>query len=160
MKRGDKEHYVAIKSLSGLLRGVTSRNNGDFYCRSCLGSFQTKNACKEHFEACKDHDFCYARMPEEGSTLRYQKGSKSIRVPFVIYANTECIVRPIQGEDSRCTCNDPGCFEEHRAFTRDVNEHVGCGAAMFTKFAHGDYEKSFKKYRGENSIREYIRIHG
>ena len=70
------------KSLSGLLRGVTSRNNGDFYCRNCLGSFRTKNACEDHFEACKDHDFCYVKMPEEGSTLRYQEGSKSIRVPF------------------------------------------------------------------------------
>ena len=31
--KGDgKEHYVAVKSLSGLLRGVTSTNNGDFYC--------------------------------------------------------------------------------------------------------------------------------
>lgn len=79
VKSGEKKHHVAIKSLSGLLRGVTSGNNGDFYCRNCLGSFRTKNACEDHFEACKDHDFCYVKMPEEGSTLRYQKGSKSIR---------------------------------------------------------------------------------
>ena len=108
MKSGEKKHYVAIKSLSRLLHGVTSRHNGDFYCRNCLGSFRTKNAFEDHF-VCKDHDFCYVKMPEEGSTLRYQEGTKSIRVPFVIYADTECILRPIQGVDSRCTCNDPGC---------------------------------------------------
>ena len=59
VKSGEKTHYVAIKSLSGLLRGVTSRCNGHFYCRNCLGSFRTKNTCGDHFEACKDHDFCY-----------------------------------------------------------------------------------------------------
>ena len=28
----EKWHYTAVKRLSGLLRGVTSNNNGDFYC--------------------------------------------------------------------------------------------------------------------------------
>ena len=122
-----------------------------------IGSFRTKNACEDHFEGCKDHDFCYVKMPEEGSTLGYQEGSKSIRVPFVIYADTECILRPIQGADSRCTRNDSGCVEEHGEFTRDVNEHVACGASMLIKFAHGDYERSFKQCIGENSIRAFCK---
>ena len=25
-------HYLAVKNVSGLLRGVTSNYNGDFYC--------------------------------------------------------------------------------------------------------------------------------
>ena len=25
-------HYLAVKKLSALLRGITSKNNGDFYC--------------------------------------------------------------------------------------------------------------------------------
>ena len=25
-------HYLAVKSISGLLRGITSNHNGDFYC--------------------------------------------------------------------------------------------------------------------------------
>ena len=29
---GEKCHYTAVKRLSGLLRGVTGNNNGDFYC--------------------------------------------------------------------------------------------------------------------------------
>ena len=36
-------HYTTIKSISRLLRGVTSKNNGDFYCLNCLRSFRTKN---------------------------------------------------------------------------------------------------------------------
>ena len=29
---GTKWHYLAVKSLSPLLRGITSNHNGDFYC--------------------------------------------------------------------------------------------------------------------------------
>ena len=55
----DKWHYIALKSartdngfnqpirsLSGLFRGITSSNNGDFYCFGCLHSFRTDNVLK------------------------------------------------------------------------------------------------------------------
>ena len=29
---GEKWHYLAVKSLSALLREITGNNNGDFYC--------------------------------------------------------------------------------------------------------------------------------
>ena len=32
-------HYLAIKNISGLLRGITSNYNGDFYCLNCLHSY-------------------------------------------------------------------------------------------------------------------------
>ena len=34
-------HYLAIKNLSGLLRGITSNHNDDFYCLNCLHSYRT-----------------------------------------------------------------------------------------------------------------------
>ena len=35
-------HYVAVKKLSGLLRGITSKHHGDFYYLNCLHSFATE----------------------------------------------------------------------------------------------------------------------
>ena len=29
---GQQSHYLAVKKLSALLRGTTSKNHGDFYC--------------------------------------------------------------------------------------------------------------------------------
>ena len=29
-------HYLAIKSIPGLLRGITSTHNGDYYCLNCF----------------------------------------------------------------------------------------------------------------------------
>ena len=31
-------HYLVIKNISGLLRGITSNHNGEFYCLNCLYS--------------------------------------------------------------------------------------------------------------------------
>ena len=38
-------HYLAIKKISGLLRGITSNHNGDFYCLNCLHSYPTIHVC-------------------------------------------------------------------------------------------------------------------
>ena len=43
------------KNLSGLFRGNTSKNNGDFHCLNCLHSFRTENKLKEHENVCKNH---------------------------------------------------------------------------------------------------------
>ena len=36
-----------VKSLSGLFRGVTGNNNGDFYCLNCFKSYTTENKLKQ-----------------------------------------------------------------------------------------------------------------
>ena len=35
---GKKWHYLAVKSLSALLRGITSKHVGDFYYLNCFHS--------------------------------------------------------------------------------------------------------------------------
>ena len=39
----EKWHYLAGKKLSALLKRITSKHYGDFYCLNCLLSFRTKN---------------------------------------------------------------------------------------------------------------------
>ena len=43
-------HYLAVKKLSALLRGITSKNHGDFYSLYCLYSFQQKTNMFFNFE--------------------------------------------------------------------------------------------------------------
>ena len=40
---GEKWHYLTVKNLSGLLRGITSNHCGDFYCLNCFRSYRTKS---------------------------------------------------------------------------------------------------------------------
>ena len=56
-----KWHYLVVKKLSVLLRGITSEHVGDFYCLSCFQSYSTKNKLKKHKDVCENHDYCYAK---------------------------------------------------------------------------------------------------
>ena len=40
---GQGWHYLAVKKLSTLLRGIATKNNSNFYCMNCHHSFRTKN---------------------------------------------------------------------------------------------------------------------
>ena len=39
---GEGWHYLAVKKLSALLRGITSKHHIDFYCLNCLNFFATE----------------------------------------------------------------------------------------------------------------------
>ena len=102
----DKWHFIALKrvntdygfnrlirSLSGLFRRITSSNNGYFYCLGCLHSFRTDNALKKQETLCDNHDYCHVEMStEDNNTLKYNHGEKSLKVPWVIYADFKCLL--------------------------------------------------------------------
>ena len=74
-------HYLTVKKLSALLRGIASNNNGDFYCLNCFHSYSTKNALKEHDGICKNHNYCYVQMPKEDKTIvEYNSGEKLLKL--------------------------------------------------------------------------------
>ena len=56
---GKKELSLVVKSLSALLRGITSNHIGDFYCLNCFHSFRTKTKLKKAINICKNYDYCY-----------------------------------------------------------------------------------------------------
>ena len=119
-----KWHYIAlksvlaadgfncpIKSLSRLFRGITANNNRDFYCLGCLHSFQTDNALKRHEKSCGNNDYCYVEMPTKDNTLKYNHGEKSLKAPFTIYADLECL--PIKQQS--CENNPKESYTERKA---------------------------------------------
>ena len=45
---GEKWHYLAVKKLSALLKGITSKHKGDFYCLNFFYSYRTEEKLKKH----------------------------------------------------------------------------------------------------------------
>ena len=85
-------HYLKIKNTSGLLRGITSNHNGDFYCLNCLHLYRTISKLRKHEKICKNHDFFHLKMPHvENYILESKPGKKSLKQPFIIYADLECL---------------------------------------------------------------------
>ena len=48
ISNGENWHYLTVKNLSRLLRGITSYHDGDFYCLNCFHSYRTKNKLDAH----------------------------------------------------------------------------------------------------------------
>ena len=76
---GEKWHYLAVKKLSTLLRGITGNNNGDFYCLNCFHSYTAEDKLKKHKNVCENHDYYCVEMPQEyNKILKYNHGEKSM----------------------------------------------------------------------------------
>ena len=72
-------HYLAVKSISGLLRRITSNHNGDFYCLNCFHPYTTGKKLRKHKTKCNDHDFCHLKLPDEDNRiLKYIPGETSL----------------------------------------------------------------------------------
>ena len=65
----EKWHYLAVKKLSAILRGLTSKHVGDFYCLNCFHSYSTENKLKKHKSVCENRHYCYVEMPEEDNKI-------------------------------------------------------------------------------------------
>ena len=48
ISNGENWHYLVVKIFSGLLRGISSNHNSDYYCLSCFPSYRTENKLNAH----------------------------------------------------------------------------------------------------------------
>ena len=56
---GQKWHYLVVKNLSRLLRGITSNHKEDFYCLNCFHSYRTENKLEAYKKIYENHDYCH-----------------------------------------------------------------------------------------------------
>ena len=58
ISNGENWHYLAVKSLSRLLRGITGNHDGDYYCLNCFHSYRTENKLNVHKKICENNKYC------------------------------------------------------------------------------------------------------
>ena len=52
-----------------------------------------QNKLEKKYNACKNHDYCYVKMPkEDNKILKYNHGEKSMEVPFIIYPDLKSLL--------------------------------------------------------------------
>ena len=126
--------------MSALFRGITSNNNGDFHCLKCFCSNRTENKLKKHKKVCQNHDYCYVEMPEEDNKiLKYNQGEKSMKVPFIIYAELESLLEKMN------TCHN----NLERSSTTKINKHKPSGYSLFIHCSFDTKTKNIDYYRGK-----------
>ena len=131
---GKKWHYLAVKSLSALFKGITS-NHKVVFCRlNCLHSYSTKDKLKKHKSVCKNHhDYCYMEMrKEDNKILKYNHGEKSMKVPFIIYADLESLLEK----------NSTSHKNLKKLSTTKINIHTDSGYSLFTNYSFDTRKKT------------------
>ena len=145
---GEKWHCLVVKNLSRLLRGVTSNHHGDFYCLNCFHSYSTKNKLEAHKKICENHDYCHVEMPtKDNNAIKYNQGEKSIKLPFVIYSDLECLLEKMS------TCiNNP-----IESSTTEINKHTPSGYSIFTSCSFDESKNKINYYRGDHCMKKFCK---
>ena len=92
-------------------------------------------------------------MSTKGNNIiKYNHGEKSMKVPFVIYANLECLL------EKTSTCmNNP-----NESYTTKIIKHTPSGYSIFTICSFDKSKNKLNYYRGEDCMKIFckdLRIH-
>ena len=140
---GAAQHYVAIKLLGRLLSKQNSKHKeSQHFCNNCLQGFTDMKSRDDHYAYCRSNESIRIEMPTRNPIVKCSSGQHQFKVPFIMYADFESILEPIQGAS-----NNPA-----QSSTRGVNLHTPSGWCLHSKFAYGDVNKPTTQYRGPNCV--------
>ena len=87
-------------------------------------------------------------MPDEGNKiLKYNYGEKSLKAPFMIYADLECLL------EKRRSCQD--YFE--KSYIEKKNKHTPSGYSLFTNCSFVETKNKLGCYKGEDSMGRFCK---
>ena len=139
-------HYLAVKSISRLFRGIASNHDGDFYCLNCMHSFRTDNALKKYERLCGNHDYCDIVMPsKDKNILKYNSGEKSLNVANLIYFDLESL--SIKNHSSQNNLE--------QSYTEKKSTHEACGYSMTLISSYNKNEQ--RTYRGKDCLEKFCK---
>ena len=145
---GQKWHYLVVKNLSGFLRGITSNHKEDFCCLNCFHSYRTENKLESHKKICANHDYSHVEiLTKDNNIIKYNHGEKSMKVPFIIYADLECLLEKMS------TCiNNP-----NKSSTTKINKHTPSGYSIFTSCSFDESKNKLNYNRGKYCMKKFCK---
>ena len=133
-------------ALSCSKKAVYIKHHGDFYCLNCLHSFRTEDKLKSQEKICKNKDLGgIVVASKKDNILVFNQYMKSDKMPYIIYANIEYLIRKIDG----CT-NNP-----EKSSTAKIGEHIPCGNSISTISGFDSIENKHISYRGKDYVKKF-----
>ena len=99
-------HYAPIKNIDKLFSDITKHQHRKNFCLRCLGHFTTPEILERHQLICSRDDFMSVvhvlpRPNSEEAHITFREFSKTGLAPFVIYADFESILEPMDKQNKR-----------------------------------------------------------
>ena len=123
-------HYVCIKNLSRLVANQISTTKKAFnMCNRCMHFIATAQKFEEHKRDCSEINHCRIELPnEQDNTLKFNNYRFQNPVPYVVYADFECLLEPVV--DGRI-----------------CNKHVPFSVGMYIKCNFDEAQCRYESYR-------------
>ena len=136
IKDEEKSHYCLVKNISSLLSSQINNNDHKrYFCLNCINSFKTEDSLIKHKEYCYNNECVNINMPKPNTFLNFKSFRYSERAPFVIYADFESFIKPIDSCDP-----DP-----NHSYTKKYQKHKPSGFSYYIKSLYEDVKKSKKR---------------
>ena len=112
---------------------------------NCLQGFNEESSRNEQIDYCIDNETEKVEMPYKNPRVEFCNGQFQFKVPFIMYADFESILEPIQGPGNHLMIS----------LTRGINNHVTSGWCVRSEFAYGKIENPLKLYRGKDCVKKF-----
>ena len=156
---GEKRLYTTIKSISRLSSKLNGKTQHAYHYHrmNCLNDFRIESARDKHYEYCSSNGHIKVKMPtEKEKRLKFQDGQHQFRIPFMLYADFESILKPVD-ERYRDKMNKMKTERKGKAsYTENINTHVPSGWCVHSTFVFGDVSDPLKMYRGKECVEKFV----
>ena len=145
----EKQHYCWIKNFSRLLSAQVSKHGpNSYFCKRCLNKFTSPEKLNEDIEVCKENSACKIEVPKQGETISFKNFRKSMRVPFVIYADFEAVTEKI----------DSATPNQKKSYTEKYQKHTPSGFCYYVKKDSEENHAKTVVYRGEDCVEKFCKV--
>ena len=93
------------------------------YCKRRINGFTRKEALKKHKTYCNEQDAVRVILPKPNTVLCFKNYNTSMRVPFVIYADFESCIKPLD------TCQP----QTNESYTNKIQKHMPISFSIYVK---------------------------
>ena len=178
-KDGINSHYCLVNNMSALIASQINKHKGTRnICLNCFNSFKCKQLLDKHKEYCYNNEciktimpepntflrfnnkeYCYNNeciktiMPEPNTFLRFKNFPHSEKVTFVVYADTEALIKEMHNCDP-----DP-----NKSYTKKYQKHEPVSFTYYIKcFDNSVCEPILRTYtkatpEGEDAMDVFIK---
>ncbi|XP_051864246.1 uncharacterized protein LOC127566263 [Drosophila albomicans] len=134
-------HYVWIKNISSLLaKQLGKQRVKRWFCNQCLQYSTSEERAAQHTLRCSR---VVTEGPRKDQKITFQNHHRQLEVPFVVYADFECILEPVTLDVS--------------ANTKIINKHVPVAFAYYIKCAFDSGLDKFVSKTGGDVARTFIK---
>ena len=114
----DDNHYCVVKNLSRLVSSqINNRQHKKHFCLNCMNGFSASEILTAHQKACLKRKPQTEVFPKPGDTVQFRNYERLHDVPFVVYADFECFVKPQETKEK----------DSSESYTVKYQSHVPSG---------------------------------